>query len=1224
MLLGSAIVKRWYVFLSILVALVLVLVACSDDDGNPPIMGTNAPPVIGFVTVSGLNPQSNSTLRVPPQFEVVLNPVARGGKEIVRVELNVNGINLPSKTSPPWEFEIDFGAITTTGPAIISAVAVDSQGLRSDPATQQVVVDATPPVVTIVSPEEDETVSGPIEVDVTAVDTGAGVRSIEVFFDGVEVGEEVFDTADEQQTFAVTIPVDVGGSIISDGEHVITARALDGIGNIGVSAERTITTRNQGAPVEAPDVSLDATNFEPIGAPIAGCRSVTCFQGTINVPVNVEDDFGNAVVTLIVQSPLGTQSLGPIESFPYTFRVDTTSYPDNSELTLIAEGSAVGSTEVNRSEPVIITVFNDSRLPVTILQSAIEPAPQPIAGCSSTQCYRGTIRVPVAVQDDDGTAIVRLIVEGPLGTQFVGPISEFPYIFEFDSTIYPDNSQLTLTAERRETEGGDASLSSPVPITVFNSDQTPPTLTFVEPVDGSTVAGTIRIEVSATDIESGIRSISIRFEDEQIASQVFDSAEPTQTLIVRRQPVDSEGNVLQDADYEIEAIAENDVGETTEETIIISTQNVGSPPAPPDPPEVRVDDIEPSATNPQPTQCNPTLVNDNGQSIETTGCFAGTITVPVRADSESGNPQVRLLITSQLFGTFPADEVLTDPPFIFTIDTLDFQNNDSLALRAEITDLDTGLSSLSDPVYITVFNRATPPRLVINSPSPAANPPTDGGDDGDDGDDVVGDVGDDGDDGGSDVLADTLVSGDLIVTVSVSSLTGSGYTLDLDGDGRVEAGDGIVVDQVDADSQPIQATLREGVIVELIDFTNEVVSERRLDFLAGVQPTTSGTYTTPNAINTVLLANDVYTLRVTVHARFNETNEPITLVRSLAIQTQNQSVNAPALQILSPTDRNGTAIPTIRDPDNAYIIVQATDDTEGIQFYELRIFSGIPNDDNTPSREFVGFQTPLPLNPPPQAIGINYNSEPFLPDSDTISDDHSYIIRITSEDGAGNRSFLDIRARIDRDPDVGVNLTTPSTTLFVESGQTAIINLDTLPFGDITLPPGTNYNYLTNGVRGLEPILNDSGVSSPSVGVARGAGAYQFVVQAITPDGNIYTSNFLLVQVVEVDESEEEPDNQAPRPTQEAQDVTVGTTETIEVNEIATDPEGEILQIIEVSSDPALGQAVRINSSSIEYTAPASGTGTDAFTALVSDGELEAEIEVTVNVVAAPPVEDEN
>ncbi|MEM6429795.1 MAG: Ig-like domain-containing protein [Deinococcota bacterium] len=1164
--------KRWYVWLSILLAAVLVLVACSDDDGDPPIMGTDAPPVIGFLSVSGLNPQSDSTLRVPPRFEVVLNPVARGGKSIARVELNVNGINLPSKTSSPWEFEIDFGAITTTGPAIISAVAVDSQGLRSDPATQQVVVDATPPVVTIISPEEDEAISGDIEVVVTATDTGAGVRSLEVFFDGESIDAEIFDTVQEQQTFTFTIPVSGDGGIISDGENVIVARALDGIGNVGVSEERTIITRNQGAPIEPPNVEIRPEDITPLGGPIAGCTQLTCYQGTISVPVIVDDESGEAEVSLIVQSDLGTQRLGPVSSFPYTFRVDTTAFPDNSTVTLIAEGTIVDATEVSRSEPVDITVFNSTTgpvSPVNIVESAIEPTGQPIPGCSSSQCFRGVIRVPVAVRDAEGDAIVRLIVDGPFGTQVIGPLTAFPYIFELDSRIYPDNTELTLVAERRETEEGDPSVSSPVTITIFNSDATPPTVNVVRPENGSERSGAIPVTVEATDNESGISRILVIFDGARVIDQSFETPEADVTFESIIPIVDEQTQeVLPDGAYTLVVEVTNGAGLTVvSDNITVNTTNDGSPPPPPT--EVAINDIE----------------EDEDDALR----------VPVRVVVRPGDVvgQVTLTVRSEELGTQqPLVRAGTDTPYVFVVDTQEFANGDTLFFVARATTEAGGVAN-SEEVSFEVVKPGfidVAPRVNITAPS----------------------------------SGEVVTTPIMPVEVSVAPLAEDSqfrFTSDITVEiinfrGDVTAS---TVIETSPKNTPIQQAQTYRTEFDITKFPNDVytisatvsVAESETPIESVIQFRNRSSSDQPPASNIRLpvrlgetynypdcaidgtecvglpvlnrgsaifieISDDVFNevdfleLRIICDPRIDTEaqdceNDPVdALLYNLDITP---NLNLIKYIYISAPELDGSQF--IRDGN--YVLVMTTADTgdsarRNIQ--ELAVQVDRSQDTIAGLRQGAVITTP---DETPQQI--NPTSAQWF---------------ITGESD-GTRGAADNPIRWINIPFVEgqEGNATKGTGIYSIVGINTFVNAGALA-PSYAVGFSNDDDGVTHGTRFL--------VQDLVTGVVR-----QYIAPDVTPRTN----------PEENDDGDEE--NSRPTSRQAILEATTGSVRTIGVSEIATDPDGDTLTITSIVVPPAQGTADPAGSTSINYTAP-SQAGTDFFTVEVSDGQLTTDVEVTVAV----------
>lgn len=95
-----------------------------------------------------------------------------------------------------------------------------------------VATDGIPPSVQLTSPAAGATVGGSVTLAATASDN-AGVSRVEFLIDGAQVGSDT----------AAPYEVTWSSATVSDGPHVVTARAVDTSGTTATS-ERTITTSN--------------------------------------------------------------------------------------------------------------------------------------------------------------------------------------------------------------------------------------------------------------------------------------------------------------------------------------------------------------------------------------------------------------------------------------------------------------------------------------------------------------------------------------------------------------------------------------------------------------------------------------------------------------------------------------------------------------------------------------------------------------------------------------------------------------------------------------------------------------------------------------------------------------------------------------------------------------------------------------------------------------------
>jgi subtilisin family serine protease len=131
----------------------------------------------------------------------------------------------------------------------------------------------------------------------------------------------------------------------------------------------------------------------------------------------------------------------------------------------------------------------------------------------------GAITVKVDASDDSGVSKVELYKNGVL----FAVDSEAPYEFYWDTTADPDG--VYVLAAKAYDLAGNCGESSNVSVNVVNakvSDNNPPSVSIVQPLNGSTVSKTIDVVASASD-ESGISKVEF-YIDGKLAATV--SGEP--------------------------------------------------------------------------------------------------------------------------------------------------------------------------------------------------------------------------------------------------------------------------------------------------------------------------------------------------------------------------------------------------------------------------------------------------------------------------------------------------------------------------------------------------------------------------------------------------------------------------------------------------------------------------------------------------------------------------
>jgi len=120
----------------------------------------------------------------------------------------------------------------------------------------------------------------------------------------------------------------------------------------------------------------------------------------------------------------------------------------------------------------------------------------------------GWVAVEVAASDESGVSRVELYAENTL----VGTDLTAPYQFSWDSTQSPDGAT-TLTASAFD-EAGNRGRSAPVTVTI---DNTPPTVTILNPADGASVRGCVSLSAIASN-DAAVTSLTITVDGEPMCA----------------------------------------------------------------------------------------------------------------------------------------------------------------------------------------------------------------------------------------------------------------------------------------------------------------------------------------------------------------------------------------------------------------------------------------------------------------------------------------------------------------------------------------------------------------------------------------------------------------------------------------------------------------------------------------------------------------------------------
>jgi hypothetical protein len=356
-----------------------------------------------------------------------------------------------------------FSTNAANGMHTLTAVAVDTLGNTATSAPVSVTVnnDKTPPTVSLTSPADGATLSGTINLTVSASDN-VGVTQVAYY-----VGATLLCNS-----YAPTYSCGWVSSTSPNGSQTLTARAYDAAGNSTTSAPVTITLSNDKTP---PTVALLS--------PPAG----STLTATVSLTASATDDVGMSRVQYYVDGALIGVGNDPTSNFALTWTPNAVSAGSH---TLSATAYDTSGNTASTSEAVVQPA--DTTPPSVALTSPADGAP--LTGTTTLTATASDNRLVSSVAYYDGATLL-------------GSSTTNPYSFSW-STGTAANGAHTLTAKATDA-AGNVGTSAPVSVTLSN-DKTPPTLSMTSPSNNSTVGGTVNVTVSASD-NVGVSIVSYYF-----------------------------------------------------------------------------------------------------------------------------------------------------------------------------------------------------------------------------------------------------------------------------------------------------------------------------------------------------------------------------------------------------------------------------------------------------------------------------------------------------------------------------------------------------------------------------------------------------------------------------------------------------------------------------------------------------------------------------------------
>ena len=349
-------------------------------------------------------------------------------------------------------------------PGLIDEVRIYNRALSSAEISTDMVTpigtDLTAPSVSITAPLANSTISGTVPVTANATDN-VGIAGVQFLLDGTSLGSEVT---------ALPYSVNWNSITVSNGSHILTARARDAAGNITTSAQVTVTTNN--------DKTAPAVN---ITSPTDGAT----ISGTIPVTANATDNIAVIGVQFLLDGVnLGTE----VTTAPYSISWNTATATNGAHILTVRARDAAGNTTI--SSPINVTVNGDITPPTVNITSPADGA-----------TIVGTITVTANASDNIAVVGVQFLLDGVnLGTE----LTASPYSTSWN-TATAANGAHVLTARTRDLAGNTATATS-VGVTVNNpvSNVSISGVSSGSTTDGSTVINWTTSGPSTSQVKYGL------------------------------------------------------------------------------------------------------------------------------------------------------------------------------------------------------------------------------------------------------------------------------------------------------------------------------------------------------------------------------------------------------------------------------------------------------------------------------------------------------------------------------------------------------------------------------------------------------------------------------------------------------------------------------------------------------------------------------------------------
>ena len=442
-----------------------------------------------------LYPYSGQT--VAGEVTILIN--ATDNESIEFINLFINGDSISQMIEEPfthiWDTQIypddqiyEIHAIIedkSRNSSIIGPIGVNVDNI--DP------IDVTPPMGTIYAPASMSTVSGLVNINISAYDNSDEYPMANITVNGVIICQDLLHPYTCQWNT----------SEFEDGINIINAELTDGSGNSRTLYPISVHLNNYGIPDSIPP---SAVIFNP--------ATNETINGIVPILARADDLYGiNRIEYYIDHNYVGDQT--SIDGALYIHDWDTQNIEDGEHVIYcVAFDNYENQTQ---TQPFVVNVDNiDNEIPSGYILS-------PSAG----QIVEGSVPVQVVATDNNQIDIVQVMINGAYVNQNATNLDDF-YEFLWATEQEEDDIEYQIYAIIRDVNGNAYNTPS-ITVTVNNNpipnfDLIPPVVSLQEPTSFQVLSDTVNIVSFAVD-NWGISHLEILINDvieTTITDSIFD------------------------------------------------------------------------------------------------------------------------------------------------------------------------------------------------------------------------------------------------------------------------------------------------------------------------------------------------------------------------------------------------------------------------------------------------------------------------------------------------------------------------------------------------------------------------------------------------------------------------------------------------------------------------------------------------------------------------------